>query len=86
MPGGKLLNLATVVVDVQPTYMILFSCIDLAITHVTEVVVATRSRQPAESAISSILSVAHSLGVPFADKDLSRVDWDKCSTDEVTPL
>merc|ERR1711988_934197 len=29
MPGGGLLNLATVVVDVQPAYMILFSCIDV---------------------------------------------------------
>merc|ERR1711998_327955 len=74
MPGGKLLNLATVVADVQPDYMILFSCIDLKLTHVTEVVIATRKRSPGEQAVSQIVSTAHALGVPFEDKDLSRVD------------
>merc|ERR1711988_1475106 len=78
MPGGKLLNLATVVVDVQPEYMILFSCIDVAITHVTEVVIATRQRTPGQEAVANITSTAHALGVPFADKDLSRVNWSSC--------
>ena len=31
MPGGKLLNLPTVVVDVCPSYVVLFTCYDLKV-------------------------------------------------------
>ena len=82
MPGGKLLNLATVVADVQSTYVILFSCIDIAVTHVTEVVIATRGRSVSDTDYAAILATAHSLGVPFEDKKLSRVDWDRCPAEQ----
>eukprot|EP00966_Prymnesium_polylepis_P260099 6008238-Prymnesium_polylepis.1 len=82
-PGGSLLNLPTVVVDVQPSYMILFTCLDLKLTHVTEVVIATRARTVTAADYAAVLATAHSLGVPFEDDKLSRVDWDKCPAQDV---
>jgi hypothetical protein len=71
MPGGQLLVLPTVVVDVTPKTLILFSCVSVPfVGHVSELVVATRSASPAPDAISQQLALAQELGVPFTKGDV----------------
>ena len=48
------------------------------VTHVAELVIATRARTVSDEDYSAILQTARTLGVPFEDHKLSRVDWDKC--------
>ena len=79
MPGGKLLELATAVVDVDPETLILFSCLDLVATHVQELVVATRTPAPASNVTDALLARARALGVPFTDTSVKRVDHSHCA-------
>ena len=61
-PGGRFVQLSTVVVDVQrDDYLILFSCLG----PVHEIVVATRARSPSDASVKRLLNMSRSLGVPF---------------------
>ena len=83
MPGGKLLNLPTVVVDVK-TYggvdtMTLFSCIaPLHAAEVTELVFASRSPTIDDTTLASMKDAARAAGVKWNDANLKPVDHSKC--------
>lgn len=79
MPGGSLLQLPSVVVDVTPSTLILFSCVDAPLVgDVAELVLATRSPQPSPAAVHRELQLAKALGVPFSAADVKSVDHSKC--------
>jgi hypothetical protein len=79
MPGGQLLKLPTVVVDITPETLMLFSCVDLPLVgNVIELVVATRSASPDAAVISQQLSLAQELGVPFVREDVKLSSHSRC--------
>ena len=79
VPGGKLLRLPTVVVDVTAEAYVLFSCLELPLLPpLTELVVATRTRRANETLVQSRLALAARLGVPVAPDDVQRVDHSGC--------
>lgn len=79
MPGGKLLNLPTVVVDVSPQSYVLFSCLELPLLPpVMELVVVTRGAAANATLVASLLGLAKQLGVPFEAADVRRVDHHGC--------
>ena len=77
VPGGRLLSLKTVVVDVDPVAgtFTLFSCAELGalLPPLTELVVASRARLSPDATVAAQLALALRLGVPFAAKDVKRV-------------
>lgn len=75
MPGGKLLTLPTVAVHVSASAFILFSCLEVPLLPpVIEFVLATRARTIDDDSLAALLSLAHSLNVPFDDAALLRSD------------
>lgn len=79
-PGGRLLQLASVVVDITSETLIIFSCLDLSpFPPITELVIASQ-RIPASGAnvTDALIARAHMLGVPFSDRDVKRVDHASC--------
>ena len=78
MPGGRLIELPTVVVDATPSTYILYSCLaPLGVAAVSELVVATRSSAVNESMVQRSLAVAKGLGVPFDAAKVTRVSHEK---------
>ena len=81
-PGGKFLEIPTVVVDVQRSAdgryetMTLYSCAAFGTFH--ELVFATRNRTVSETLLGSMESTAKNLGVTWNAKDLKRVDHTGC--------
>ena len=64
-----------VVVVVQHRY----SCLDvLGVLPVTELVMATRARNPSPGTVEAMEEKAHSLGVPFASDKVDHVNWTVC--------
>ena len=80
VPGGKHLQLPTVVVDVQSNdSLVLFSCLSLgAFPAVTELVVATRARTAADAHVDALVDHAQSLAVPFDKAHVKRVEQAGC--------
>ena len=75
VPGGKLLKLRTVVVDVNPAaggVFVLFSCVGL----IKELVVASRTGTLDNETLAESLAMAHKLGVPFEDADVKLAKCD----------
>jgi hypothetical protein len=83
MPGGKLLNLPTVAVDVH-TYggedtMTLYSCIaPLHAAQVNELVFASRSPMLDAATLDAMKAAAKTAGVVWDDSKLKPVDHSKC--------
>ena len=79
LPGGTLVRLPTVVVDVLPHALTLFSCTDELPGHstVSELVVATKHSGDDASA-NALQALARALGVPHAT-EARRVDWTACA-------
>ena len=74
IPGGKLLRLPTVVVDVTQESLILFSCLaEPLLPTVTELVIASRTRNVTNAFVEKQLNLSHALGVPFAEEKVKRV-------------
>ena len=83
MPGGSLLQLPTVVVDVTDEAITLFACVDVPLVgHVPELVVATRARVPSSDVVEQQIALASSLGVPFDRADVKAVDHSSCARRE----
>lgn len=59
--------------------MVLYSCLDLGVTHVDELVVVTRAAKPPDALVTSQVALAQQLGVPVATGDVRRVVRDGCS-------
>ena len=86
VPGGKMLQLPTVVVDhleypmhPEQTYYILFSCKDLhPLPPVRELVIATRALTVDSSVVDGALQVASDLGVPFRRSEVKLADHQGC--------
>ena len=81
MPGGKLLELATVVVATEPS-LILFSCLkEPLIPAVTEIVIATRDKQVDDAVVQAALALAAKQGVPGAsNSSTKRVSHSGCDS------
>jgi hypothetical protein len=80
MPGGQLISLPTVVVDVTTDEngdydtMTLYSCLSLVgKSAVKELVVATRERVPDQSVVDGMVAVAKKMGVDVVD-DVKAVE------------
>ena len=80
MPGGSLLNLPTVVVDVTADTMILYSCISpLHAAKVNELVLASKSKAIDDPTLDRMKATARSAGIdPALIDQLKRVDHSKC--------
>ena len=80
VPGGQLLTMRTVIVDSQPDFYILYSCIDPlgVLPAVNEFWIATRSKKYDKSLIKEHVKLAQNLGVPFSPSELQFVDHDNC--------
>ena len=76
MPGGKLINLPTAVVDVSPDYssFTFYSCLEVAGQSVKEVVIATKEKEVGEETISKLVDTAIEYGVDIKPSDIKRVD------------
>ena len=81
MPGGKLLELATVVVATEPS-LILFSCLkEPLIPAVTEIVIATRDKQVDDAVVQAALALAAKQGIPGAsNSSTKRVSHSGCDS------
>ena len=78
VPGGGLLKLRTVVVDVSPAaggVFVLFSCAG----PIKELVVASRTSTLDNETLAESLALAHRLGVPFEDADVKLARCDSIS-------
>eukprot|EP00656_Telonema_subtile_P001660 TRINITY_DN10726_c0_g1_i1.p1 TRINITY_DN10726_c0_g1~~TRINITY_DN10726_c0_g1_i1.p1 ORF type:complete len:175 (-),score=36.52 TRINITY_DN10726_c0_g1_i1:238-762(-) len=81
MPGGKFLTLSTVMVDVTPSSMIMYSCVaPLHAAQVDELVFATRSPEVDAATLAQMKATARGAGVVWDDKRLKSVDHSKCDS------
>ncbi|GMH47723.1 hypothetical protein TrVE_jg8932 [Triparma verrucosa] len=78
MPGGKLLTLPTVVMDVAPDYstMTLYSCLELPGSNaVRELVIATIDPEPSDETVQALIETAIDAGVDIKREDIKAVDY-----------
>jgi hypothetical protein len=78
MPGGDLLQLPSVVVDVTEgeggyDAFTVYSCLEIAGQAVRELVIATREPEAAEEDLESMVQVARDAGVDVDLGELKRV-------------
>jgi len=83
-PGGKFIEIPTVVVDLATSpdgryeTMTLYSCTAFGAFH--ELVFATRARTASASVLGAMEGAAKALGVTWDEKDLNKVDRTGCPT------
>jgi len=81
VPLGSVLNLPTVVVSASSETLVLFSCLDIGIGHVPELIVATNSKSDAASAearAKEAVKNALAKGVPVDPASVKYVDRSEC--------
>ena len=80
LPGGRLLKLPTVVVESGESSagLVLYSCLEVLGQHVTELIVASRTRTPPAGWVDAALATAARRGVPFDASGVHRVSHDGC--------
>lgn len=84
MPGSKLLEFPTVIVDVKApadgtdyTRLTMSSCVMKLDLPITELVFATRVKNESQAIIEEMEAVARKQGVQWDEKKLKAVDWTK---------
>ena len=80
MPGGKLVKLPTVLVDITPSTFTLFSCLSVPLLPpVIELVIASRQKTMHAHELADILALATKLKVPYDSSKVRRVNHTTCS-------
>lgn len=75
MPGGKLLTLPTVLVDVEEDYsaMTLYSCLEIGGQAVRELVIATKDENVDDTYVQELVDNALAAGVDIEPDSIKKV-------------